>query len=136
MMTEQVPIFPRIMDCFPSMKTFPGCSVVPGEILTYQVTYQSNSRTPSTVVPPVSPAQCENQSTRSESCDEEEIAIPSGMPQSTKHADLPTVPPPSEYWKLKRLDHSANVMDYWIKSSQEWDISGLESDAKLADSSR
>jgi hypothetical protein len=60
--------------------------------------------------------------------DDEDIAIPSGMPASTKISDLPTVPPPSQYWRLKKLDATANVMDYWIRSSNEWDLDGIESD--------
>jgi hypothetical protein len=60
--------------------------------------------------------------------DEEDIAIPSGMPPNTKQGDLPTIPPPPAYWKLKKLDPAANVMDYWIKSRHEWDIDGIESD--------
>lgn len=60
--------------------------------------------------------------------DEDEIAIPSCMSADSRQADLPTCPPPHEYWKLKKIDPSANVMDYWIKSSQEWDIDGIESD--------
>jgi hypothetical protein len=63
--------------------------------------------------------------------DDEEIAIPSGMPPTTKATDLPTTPPPSQYWKLKKLDPSANVMDYWIKSTQEWDLDGIESDISV-----
>jgi hypothetical protein len=66
--------------------------------------------------------------TPSPSDDEDHIAVPSAMPASTKHGDLPTQPPPIKYWKLKKLDNSANVMDYWIRSSQEWDIDGIESD--------
>ncbi len=60
--------------------------------------------------------------------DEEEIAVPSCMPADSKQSDLPTSPPPFQYWRLKKLDPTANVMDYWIKSSQEWDIDGIESD--------
>ena len=63
--------------------------------------------------------------------DDEDIAIPSGMPPSTKRSDLPSLPPPPQYWKLKKLDPSANVMDYWIKGSNEWDLEGIESDVSV-----
>ena len=95
-------MFPRVIDCFPAMRSFPGCFAPDDEYV-----FDEYSG----------------------------IAIPSGMPLSTTHEELPTIVPPLEYWKLKRLDNSANVMDYWIKSSQEWDIRGLESDAQLAHNS-
>ena len=63
---------------------------------------------------------------------EEEIAIPSTMGPSTRQADLPTIPPPQQFWVLKKLDASANVMDYWIKSDKAWDIEGIESDIALS----
>jgi hypothetical protein len=63
---------------------------------------------------------------------EDEIAIPSCMSSGTKQSELPTVPPPHQYWRLKKLDHSASVMDYWIKSTQQWDIDGIESDIAVS----
>ena len=100
-------LFPRVIECFLPLKIFPGCSVAPEESLRYEEAYEVSS--------------------------DAVVAIPSGMPLTTSSSDLPSIPPPRQYWQLKRLDNSANVMDYWIKNSQEWDISGLESDVKLAD---
>ena len=62
---------------------------------------------------------------------EEEIAIPSTLGPSTRQADLPTSPPPAIFWRLKKLAPSANVMDYWIKAENAWDLEGIESDLDL-----
>lgn len=123
--------YPRIVDCFPPLKPLPGCSVPVEQAYSSSLNYGSqpslSSSTPSSSavhVPSrfpflVSPS------------DDEEIAIPSGMPSTTKISDLPNIPPPPQYWKLKKLDSSSNVMDYWIKGSQEWDLDGIESDISL-----
>jgi hypothetical protein len=61
---------------------------------------------------------------------EDEIVIPSSMPPGTKQADLPTSPPPLIFWRLKKLDPSTNVMDYWVKGVG-WDEQGIASDLAL-----
>jgi hypothetical protein len=133
-MVIDVPQFPRIVDCFPPLKELPGCCVKQieefrGSSLSYDVNesassslHSTSSLFPSVVTPSPLPSPA----------DEEGIAIPSGMPASTKQTDLPSIPPPKKYWKLKKLDPTANVMDYWIKSSQEWDIDGIESDIAVS----
>ena len=63
---------------------------------------------------------------------EEEIAIPSTMGPPTRHSDLPTSPPPPQFWVLKKLDASANVMDYWIRAEKVWDLEGIQSDITLS----
>ncbi len=65
---------------------------------------------------------------------EEEIAIPSTMGPTTRQSDLPTSPPPAQFWVLKKLDASANVMDYWIKAEKVWDLEGIQSDITLSSS--
>jgi hypothetical protein len=56
--------------------------------------------------------------------------LPSGT-TLVQNDELPTKPPPPVYWRLKRLDASADVLDYWIRSTQQWDLEGIESDLKL-----
>ncbi len=62
---------------------------------------------------------------------EKDMVVPSGMPSGTTLSDLPTVPPPVEFWKLKYVDHTARAMDYWDKTHQRWDIAGIQSDMNL-----
>lgn len=129
--SKRAGIFPRVMDCFPSMTAFPGCTVpsVPqypntsnycnvSETSPRRVRSPSDEYIPCIQIPPIP--------TDTTVGDEEEILFPTGG--DSKQSDLPTIPPPHEYWKLKKIDPTANVMDYWIKSSQEWDIDGIESD--------
>jgi hypothetical protein len=56
---------------------------------------------------------------------EDEIVIPSSMGSGTRQSDLPTSPPPLAFWRLKKLDPSANAMDYWVKAENAWDVDGL-----------
>ena len=63
---------------------------------------------------------------------EEEIAIPSSMGPETRQCDLPTTPPPQVFWRLKKLDPTANVMDYWVKTENAWDLDGILSDIDLS----
>jgi hypothetical protein len=116
-------LFPRIVDCFPPLKPLPGCSVRAEQSYSSSLTFTGSCSTSSS--PHVGESLARHVLIPSI---EEDIAIPSGMPTSTKQSDLPCSPPPPEYWKLKKLDPSANVMDYWIKSSKEWDLEGIESD--------
>jgi hypothetical protein len=148
---EAVPIYPRVIDCFPPLRALPGCKVVEKpEPCYFRSTYirphpeQLNSRKPCVSVPTSAAPSPTSSSVRGaeEDMDDmygnfgsKDIAIPSGMRETTTQADLPTVPPPPQYWKLKQLDHSANVMDYWIKSTQQWDIEGIESDIAVSLSS-
>ena len=62
---------------------------------------------------------------------EDEIAVPSSMGPGTRQCDLPTIPPPQVFWRLKKLDMTANAMDYWIKSDNAWDVDGILSDIEL-----
>jgi len=131
---ETVPIYPRLLDCFPSLKSFPGCKVPLTETPAYFRTTYMRRTTPSPVAPSRAsvPANrtADNSDEESDGGNDEAIALPSTCMGSagTRQDELPTIPPPSQYWKLKKLDHSANVMDYWIKSCQQWDIEGIESD--------
>jgi hypothetical protein len=119
MVTTDFTIFPRIVDCFPPLKPLPGCSVPPEQpAYSSSLSYSEKALSARHVMIPTP-------------SDDEEIAIPSGMPPSTRMSDLPTTPPPSQYWKLKKLDPSAHVMDYWIRSSHGWDIDGIESDISV-----
>lgn len=121
MVTTDFKLFPRIVDCFPPLRPLPGCSVPP-QPLSYSSSLSHSENTSS-----------ERVSMMASPSEEEEIAIPSGMPATTTISDLPTTPPPVQYWKLKKLDPSSNVMDYWIKSSHEWDIDGIESDIAVCE---
>ena len=129
-MSADVPQFPRIVDCFPPLAAFPGCSVphpveVQSSSLSYPIIHSdfgSHDQSMGPSQPVIFPSPS----------DDEDIAIPSGMPPSTRQSDLPTIPPPPQYWRLKKLDPSANVMDYWVKSSQQWDIDGIESDIAVS----
>ena len=126
---EYLRIYPRVIDCFPPLQSLPGCRAPAKEAPIYYkpilhpalIPSRDTSfvaiRTPDEL-PEESPVQ--------------EIAIPSSMPQGTTQADLPSLPPPIQYWRLKKIDQSANVMDYWIKSSQQWDIEGIESDIAVS----
>ena len=132
-MASDIPQFPRIVDCFPPLRSLPGCSIRQTEKMGTSLFYNDHetsiiSHLPHSIIPIVTPSTSPSPS----QSDDEEIAIPSGMDPSTTQADLPTLPPPPQYWKLKKLDNSANVMDYWIKSSQEWDIDGIESDITVS----
>lgn len=125
MVLSNVHQFPRVVDCLPPLPSLPGCSVPVEEIHSSSLSYASapgnqipQSHSFSIMVP--SPS------------DDDDIAIPSGMPPSTRQIDLPSVPPPAQYWRLKKLDPSANVMDYWIRSTREWDIDGIESDISVS----
>jgi hypothetical protein len=62
---------------------------------------------------------------------EEEIAVPSSMGPGTRQSDLPTSPPPGVFWRLKKLDPTANAMDYWVKGDDGWDVDGILSDIDL-----
>ncbi len=62
---------------------------------------------------------------------EDEIAVPSTMGPGTRQGDLPTSPPPQLFWRLKKLDPSANAMDYWVKADNGWDLDGIQSDYNL-----
>lgn len=124
MVTSDQSFFPRVVDLFPPLKPLPGCAVPVEAIFSSSLSY---STPPAASQEPVIAQPLRHVLVPSPS-DDEDIAIPSGMPASTKQADLPTIPPPAAYWQLKKLDPSANVMDYWIKSRHEWDIDGIESD--------
>ena len=100
-------MMPSLLDCLPGLKRYPGTPSSPS-ISEWRSVY-----------PQYSPR-------------EEEIAIPSTLGPSTRQSDLPSSPPPIQFWKLKKLDLSANVMDYWVKSEKAWDIEGIESDIILS----
>lgn len=127
MVYSNIFLFPRIVDCLPPLPALPGCSVPPEEIycssLSYTCISESSSR--------VSPQPHDVTIVVPSPSDDEDIAIPSGMPSSTRQIDLPSLPPPPQYWRLKKVDPSANVMDYWIRNSREWDIDGIESDISV-----
>ena len=131
MVTTDFGQFPRIVDCFPPLQPLPGCSVPVEQIYSSSLNYGSQTSHPSSSPSSSAIHISSRPSFLISPSDDEEIAIPSGMPSTTKISDLPTVPPPLQYWKLKKLDPSSNVMDYWIKSSQEWDLDGIESDISL-----
>ncbi|KAF4657105.1 hypothetical protein FOL47_008587 [Perkinsus chesapeaki] len=59
---------------------------------------------------------------------EHDIAIPSTMPPDTTAKDLPTTVPPYEFWLLKAIDRSVNIMDYWDATEHQWDMDGLVDD--------
>jgi hypothetical protein len=132
-----IPQFPRIVDCFPALRPLPGCSVKEPQIVGTSLSYMVNeeqstlSQFPSHSVTIVTPSP----SPISSPSEDDDAAIPYGVDSTILHSELPTIPPPSQYWKLKKLDNTANVMDYWIKSSQEWDIDGIESDILVSSSS-
>ena len=129
MVLSNVLQFPRVIDCLPPLPVLPGCSVPAEEIHSSSLSYSSK---PSESFRNLEQAEPQPFSIIVPSpSDDEDIAIPSGMPSSTRHSDLPSLPPPSQYWKLKKLDPSANVMDYWIRSSREWDVDGIESDISV-----
>jgi hypothetical protein len=129
MSENRVVLFPRIVDCFPDLKSLPGCSV-PTE-LTYSSSLSYSAPSSRCSTPGIVETMEQNSILLPSPSDDDDIAIPSGMPPSTKRNDLPSIPPPAQYWKLKKLDPSANVMDYWIKASHEWDLEGIESDVSV-----
>lgn len=129
---EYLRIYPRVIDCFPPLQSFPGCRAPAKDAPIYYkplvpVSASLSSRDTSYVA-----IRTPDEVTEDSPSVIQEIAIPSSMPQGTTQADLPSIPPPIQYWRLKKIDQSANVMDYWIKSSQQWDIEGIESDIAVS----
>ena len=105
---------PSLLECLPPLRRFSGVSDV----------ISSSSMSPfQALYPQFIPR-------------EEEIAIPSTMGPNTRQSDLPTSPPPAQFWILKKLDASANVMDYWIKAEKAWDLEGIQSDISLSSDSK
>jgi len=101
---------PTLMECLPTLRKFPGVS---------DLTSSSSMSPFQAMYPHFQPR-------------EEEIAIPSTMGPTTRQSDLPTSPPPPQFWALKKLDASANVMDYWIRAEKVWDLEGIQSDLSLS----
>ncbi len=126
---EYVRIYPRVVDCFPPMHSFPGCKAPNKDAPVY---YKPTHSVPSSRDVSFVSIRTPDEVPEESAVGVQEMAIPSSMPQGTTQADLPTIPPPTQYWRLKKIDQSANVMDYWIKSSQQWDIEGIESDIAVS----
>lgn len=126
---EYLRVYPRVVDCFPPLQSFPGCRALekPAPMYYRPLIITTPSRDTSLVAIRTPDEPPEDVSAASQ-----EIAIPSSMPPGTTQSDLPSIPPPIQYWRLKKIDPSANVMDYWIKSSQQWDIEGIESDIAVS----
>ena len=126
---EYLRIYPRVVDCFPPLESFPGCKAPE---MSAPIYYKPPVPVPQRRDPIYVSIRTPDELPEETSFEAQEIAIPSSMPPGTTQADLPTIPPPIQYWRLKKIDNTANVMDYWIKSSQQWDIEGIESDIAVS----
>jgi|LauGreDrversion4_2_1035121.scaffolds.fasta_scaffold367142_2 hypothetical protein len=126
---EYLRIYPRVVDCFPPLESFPGCKApeMSAPIYYRPAVSVSQPREPLFVS-----IRTPDEPPEETPVEAQEIAIPSSMAPGTTQSDLPSIPPPIQYWRLKKIDHTANVMDYWIKSSQQWDIEGIESDIAVS----
>jgi hypothetical protein len=96
----------NILELFPALKKLPNATEVPHHLQAWTPAGNFQPR-------------------------EDEIAIPSSMGPGTRQSDLPTSPPPQAFWRLKKLDPTANAMDYWVKAHDCWDAEGIISDIAL-----